>query len=238
MTALLTQLIDKTDNFEIIRDKIASILVIETANQMALADADNKNPDDWKLRVFLERNNPWEQVINEDANTETELTPIVNVSYEKCTFDPSASNVVERQKCDAIYNIDCYGFGVSKDVMDGGHSAGDLMATLAVHKCVRLVRNILMSGVYTYLGSPRGANQIVWGRFINNIQIFQPQIFYGGDRRHDIDFIKTCGGQISLRVTFSEFSPQVQPVPLEFVSVEVKRLETGEVVINADYDYT
>lgn len=238
MTALIKSLIDKFDNFEIIRDKIASILVIETANQMMLATDASKNPDDWKLKVYLERNNPWEQVINEGVNNEADVTPIVNIWYEKCKFDASGSNSVERQKCEAIYNIDCYGFGISEDNPNGGHHPGDLKATLEVQRCVRLVRNILMSGAYTYLGSNRGANQIVWDRWINDIQIFQPQIFYGGERSHDIDFVKTCGARISLKVTFSEFSPQVEVVPLEFISLEVKRLETGEVVINADYDYT
>ena len=142
-------LIDKQDNFEIIRDQIAAILTTEIASQQALATAAAKDPDEWKLRIFTERSNPWEQYLN---NPEADPSPIVNVWFENDKFDPSGSNIDERQKTEAVYNIDCYGYGVSEDVIAGGHKPGDREAAFEVQKALRLVRNILMAAEYTYLG--------------------------------------------------------------------------------------
>ena len=142
---MIQNLIDKQDSFEVIRDQIAAILATETASQMALATAATKDPQDWKMRIFTERSNPWEQWLNE----QTDKSPIVNVWYDNSNFDPSASNIVERQGTDAIFNIDCYGYGVSSDDGATGHNPGDKEAALAVQKALRLVRNILMAAEYT-----------------------------------------------------------------------------------------
>ena len=58
---MISELIDKQDNFEIVRDQIAAILVNEVASQMALATAEAKDPEDWNLQIFTERSNPWEK---------------------------------------------------------------------------------------------------------------------------------------------------------------------------------
>ena len=85
-------LIDKQDNFEVIRDQIAAVLVAETANQMQLATNAAKDPQGWKLRVFTERSNPWEQWLN----GATDKSPLVNVWYDNSNFDQKASNISER----------------------------------------------------------------------------------------------------------------------------------------------
>jgi len=46
------------------------------------------------------------------------------------------------------------------------------------------------------------------------------------------------GARLSLRVAFNEFSPQVEPVEIELISIDVIRKEDGQVVVEADYDYT
>lgn len=214
-------LIDKQDTFEIIRDQIVAILVIETANQMALATLAGKDPDDWKLRIFTERSNPWEQFLNE----QDDKSPLVNVWYDNSSFDPSASNSIERQKTDAIFNIDCYGFGQSEDDVIG-HKPGDRAAALEVQKALRLVRNILMAGENTYL-QLRGT---VWGRWPQSATVFQPQ---QGERAIQ----QIVGARLSLRVTFNEFSPQIVAETLELLSVDVIRAEDGEIVVEADYNY-
>ena len=219
---MIQSLIDKNDNFEIIRDKIAEILVLETASQMALAETALKEPNDWKLRVYTERSNPWEEWLNEQEDE----SPIVNIWFDSASFDAAGSNVVERQKVEGTFNIDCYGFGASKDNPSGGHHAGDELAAFKVHKAIRLVRNIIMSSQYTYLGL-RG---MVWQRFPQSITVFQPQ-----QDAHTAQQI--VGARLALRVTFNEFSPQYEGDVLEYVSVKVKRAENGEIVINADYEY-
>lgn len=219
---MITELIDKQDSFEIIRDQIAAILVTEVANQMQLATDGGKDPNDWKLRVFKERSNPWEQLLNEQADR----SPIVNVWFDNTNFDPGAGSTVERQKTEGVFNIDCYGYGLSEDEPGGGHKPGDREAALEVHKAIRLVRNILMAASYTYLGL-RG---LVWQRWPQSITVFQPQL--DGRQMQQI-----VGARVAFRVVFNEFSPQVTPETLELLSVTVDESETGELLVNADYQY-
>lgn len=224
--SVLQTLIDKQDNFEIIRDQIAAILKLEIVNQQVLAAAALKDPDDWKLRIFSERSNPWEQWVNVDDPATVDKSPLINVWFDNSTFDPSASNVSERQKCEAVYNIDCYGYGISEDVPAGGHKPGDRDAALKVHKALRLIRNILMASENTYLQ----LQGLVWTRWPQAITSFQPQM----DGRQIQQIV---GARLAFRVVFNEHSPQYVAETLEFLSIDVKRTEDGEIVAEADYDY-
>ena len=219
----ISTLIDKQDNFEVIRDQIAAILVTEVESQMLLATAANKDPDDWKLRVFTERSNPWEQLLND----QTEKSPIINIWYDTSSFDMSGSNILERQKTESVFNIDCFGYGLSQDDGGTGHIPGDKESALEVQKALRLIRNILMSAEYTYLGL-RG---LVWQRWPQSVTVFQPQL--DGNQIQ-----KIVGARLALRVIFNEFSPQVESQTLELLTAGVIRAEDGEIVIQADYDYT
>lgn len=218
---MIDALIDKLDTVEIVRDKIAQLLADESASQMALAEAAGKDSDMWKLRVYIERANPWENL------NENDRSPVVNVWFDSGTFDPAASNTVERQKMSATINVDCYGYGRASDNPTGGHVPGDEAAARDVQRAVRLVRNILMAATYTYLGL-RGT---VWKRWVESITSYQPQ---QDNQNHN----QVVGARVAMRVDFNEFSPQVTPVPLEFVSVTVERSEDGQVLARADYDYT
>ena len=217
------ELINKKDNFELVRDQIAGILALETLAQVALATAASEpDPDDCKLRIFTERSNPWEQFLNDD----TDKSPLVNVWYDGSTFDESGSNIVERQKTVGIFNIDCYGYAISED--DGaGHKPGDREAAFEAQKAARLVRNILMAAENTYL-QMRG---LVWQRWPQAVNIFQPQ-------QNDRPIQNIVAGRLTFRVVFNEFSPQVVGDILEYLAVDVKRAEDGSIYFEADYDYT
>jgi len=219
---VLQTLINKQDNFEVIRDQIAAILVTETANQMTLA-AGEPDPTLWNLNVYTERANAWEQFLKKDPDP----TPIINVWYDNSNFDESGSNVQSQQKTVGVFNVDCYGYGLSEDVAAGGHRAGDKEAALNVQRAIRLVRNMLMAGPNTYL-QIRG---LVWQRWPQAITIFQPQI---GD--HPVE--QVVGARIALRVIFNEFAPQYVANTLEFVNMGVKRTEDGLIVMEADFDYS
>jgi len=219
----IAALIDKQDNVEVIRDQIAAILAIEVASQMVLATAASKNPDDWELQVFSERSNPWERFLND----QTDESPIVNVWWDNSNFDLKSSNIIERQKSEAVYNIDCYGYGKSADDPNGGHIPGDREAGFEAHRAVRLVRNILMAAEYTYLGL-RGT---VWRRWVQAITIFQPQ-------QDSNQMQQIVGARLAFRVEFNEFSPQIPLETLELLSVDVNRTEDGQLIVEADYDYT
>lgn len=217
MPALINEVIDKQDTFEIVRDQIGAILKVEFANQKALSGQEQP-------RVFVERANPWGEFID-GARCEA---PIINVWFDNATYDGRASNVVERQKCDGTFNIDCYGYGVSVDDGNtvGGHVPADAAAALECHRTARLARNILMAGAYTYLGL-RG---LVWKRWPQTLQVFQPQI----DNRN---VQSICACRLSLVVSFNELSPQVAGTTIETLSVEVLRAGTGELSLRAEYPH-
>lgn len=222
---MIQSLIDKQDSFEIIRDEIAAILVTEVASQKALATGEGKDPTLWDLKVYTERSNPWENYLN-SPESDT-LIPTVNIWYDNSSFDPKASNIMERQKTVAIFNIDCYGAAVSSSNTSGGHNPGDKEASLEVQRALRLVRNILMAAEYTYLGL-RG---LVWGRWPQSVNTFQPQL--GSNSVQQV-----VGARIAFKVTFNEFSPQYVGDVLELVAVDIIRAEDGQILLEADYDYT
>lgn len=218
---LLQQLIDKKDNFEIVRDQIALILKSEIENQKTLAAQAGKNPADWDVRIFAERTNPFEQ-FQQDVGGQA---PIVNVWYESSAYDDAGSDTVERQKTTGKYNIDCYSYGISQETSDG-HLPGDLVASLRLHSVIRLIRNILMSGPNTYLQ----LRNPVWGRRVDSITIFQPSA-------DDTTIQNIIGARIIFSVTFNEHSPQYMGEPLQELSVKVIRSETGEILLETEYHY-
>lgn len=218
---MIAELIDKQDTLEIVRDQIAAILALETANQQALATEALKDPDLWKLRVYSERSNPWEAF----RDSPTDVSPLVNVWVDSANYDGRASNIFERQKCSGTFNIDCYGYGVSADSLVG-HTPGDKSAAFEVQRAVRLVRNILMAAEYTYLG----LQGTVWKRWPQSVEIFQPQI----DNRAMQNLV---GARLALVVDFNEFSPQVVAETLELLTVNVTQVSDGAIIAETDYSY-
>jgi hypothetical protein len=218
----LQVLIDKRDNFEIIRDQIASLLVAEISNQQTLATLALKNPDDWNLRIFSERSNAWEIWLNDQSDT----TPIVNVSFDVSNVDGLSSDPMRKQKTNATFNIDCYGIGISSDEPLSGHVLGDEKAAREAHRAIRLVRNILMAAENTYL-QMRG---IVGERRNSSIEIFQPQ-------RGDDGMQQIIAARMQLEVKFNEFVDQYLPQTLEYVAIDVIALDDGQLILETDYTY-
>lgn len=229
--AEITTLISNRDASEIIRDKLADIILAEVAGQQALATLQAQDPLEWGLRVFLERSNPWAE-FQDASDDDLDTTPIVNIQLDNYNVDTTKSNVVSRQKCTAIYHIDCYGFGVSESEVSG-HKPGDWVASIEAQRAVRLVRNILMAAHYTYLG----LQGTVWRRMLQGVQVFQPPQD-GRTTQHVV------GARMSFEVGYSEFSPQVAGEPLELISMSFLRAENGEVflpeqvIVAADFDHS
>lgn len=224
MTAQIQSLIETPDTFELVRDKIALILVEEIANQQTLATAGGKDPDDWKIDVYTERSNAWEKWLN---NTTQDIAPLCNIWYDNSNFDQSTGNVISRQKDTAIYNLDILAIGNSEDVPAGGHTAGDKDAAFAVQAAARLIRKIIMSGHYVYLDM-QGQ---VWKRWLLSRTAFQPQ-FQGQQIQH------VQGIRLPLQVEFNEFSPEYSGKILEEIGITIKRDLDGKILLQADYDYT
>lgn len=220
----LQTLIDKNDSFEVIRDQIAAILASECANQQALALVADppQDPTNYTFNTFIERMCPWEDFLSSTPDP----TPIVNVWYNNSDFDGTASNIVERQKAIGVFNIDCYGSGLSKST-NVGHDAGDEIAAREAQRTLRLVRNILMASSNTYLQ----LKGLVWQRWPQAVTMFQPQM----DTR-PVNHV--VAGRLALRVTFNEFSPQYQAEDLEYIALKLKQAANGQVIVNTDFDFT
>lgn len=220
MTAQLTALIEGPDNAELVRDNIAAILLVEQAGQQVIALAQNKDPELWRLRVFLERSNPWDEYLGSSSPAQkVDAAPIVNVRWEAAEDDAKASNVVARQKSTGTFFVDCYGYGVSRDT-DDGHLSGDELAAREAQRAARLVRRILMAGRYTYLGM-RGT---VSRRWRAKAQAFEPPM----DQR---PAQHVQGVRVSMQVDFNEFSPQIEGAILDRIDVSVRRADNGEIVL-------
>lgn len=223
-------LIDKFDNFEVVDVQIAAILAQATIDQQALALAAAKDPDLWKFDVFSEKMNPFEAF-----QDDKEPDPIVNVWWDSSSFNPKDGDPVTRQVDNATYNIDIYAAVPASDDPDGGYNPVDESSILALHRIVRLVRNIIMHPDNTYLqltqtvGSRTG--NLIGRRWINSKEIFQPQI---GDRPVQ----GVIAARIVLSVSFPEIPVNASFDTIEVVGVTAKRAEDGKIVLEADFDTT
>ena len=220
MPALIKTLIDRADNFEIVRDSIAAMLLIESAGQQALAASAGRDAKDWRLRIFLERSTPWSvwQQNPQKNDLRVDVSPIVNVSYSRSGFDRAKGDIVERQASDSTFNIDCYGYGLSRDD-NTGHVPGDKDASMEAQRAARLVRSILMAAAYVDM-QQRG---VLWQRWVSSIEMLSVQT------EHAMQRIECA--RIAFDCTFNEFSPQNQGVPLSLISTGFTRAETGEVFL-------
>lgn len=222
MVDTLRILIDKQDNFEVVGDQIALILKTEFINQQALALAGGKDPTLWDIRVFLERSEPWETFLDDEGAK----TPLVNIWFDTENFAMGKGNTVSQQMADGVFNLDVYGYGITSATA-GGQNPGDKEAVFEARRGMRLVRNIIMSSLNTYL-QLRGT---VARRWPNTIVSFQPE--FDGVAVQNI-----MASRLALNVLYVEQAPQETGEPLEFVSVDIKRTEDGQIVLEADYDYT
>ena len=225
MAALIDTLIDKQDNYEIVRDTIAQILADEIANQFSLASGE-PDPSLWDFAVFTERSNPFILARNA-AGGVTGEKEIANVWLDNVVFVDG--NVVDRKQPSTTINIDCVSVKSSSNNAGGGITqSADERASLDAERIGRLVRNILMADVYTYL-TLRG---IVGRRWISRMQKFQPD-------RDDQPVENAMGFRVVLEVSHLETSPQTTPEDLELIVTEIRRDEiSGEVLASITIDTT
>ena len=223
--ALIDALIDKQDNYEIIRDQVAQILANEVVNQKALAVSDSQDPAGWDFKIFTEKTNPFELIesVKGKAGGDAELA---NVWLDSVSFDQG--DVVNRKQPDTIIQIDCVSSKNAADNASGGITTqADVRASLDAERIGRLVRNILMAATYTYLDL-RG---IVAKRWISRMQKMQPD-------RDDQPAQNTMAFRVTLMISHLEFSPQVTPGDMDEIIIDIKRGESGEVLADLTIDTT
>jgi hypothetical protein len=162
------------------------------------------NPADFNIGVYLERERPWQLTENSEGKSPFPLVNIKLAGYKK---ENEPGSTVNRQKYIGEFIIDCYAQGSP----DNPDYFDDTDATLKAWKLERKVRQVLMSGFYTYLGM----RDIVRRREITEVGTGTPT-----DKTGNIDdsavSVTIC--RIVFSVLFSEDSPQAASVELEGIS--------------------
>ncbi len=212
----LQALIDSLDVSERIRDSVASILLAEVDNQKALAAAANLDPTPWDLRVFLERSDPWAEF-----ESDPDAAPIVNVTLSSIEWGPGRT--IEQQPGEATIHLDVLAGAASRET-DEGHDPGDEAASLALHRAVRLVRQIIMASTHTYLGL-RGT---VGSRQISSVT------FFAADGKN-APVQRVAAARLVLSVSYVDTSPQISGVAAEGVTAKFVRSETGQIYAVASW---
>lgn len=224
----LAALIDKEDNFEIIRNEIAAILALETLNQQNLATLVGKDPKLWEFKVFVEKSRPFESLDPDDFP----LPAVVNVSVDNLTFAGNQSMLSLRQTVDpGIFNIDILSPAVNLKKTDPGYISADRQSMIDCQRIVRLIRNILYSvppditlpgDNYPYLN----LKKIVGSRKITTITMFPP--------KEDNEGVMVAAARIQLEVKFLETGAEGPFNLLELLQAQTEILPDGEVIFEFD----
>jgi hypothetical protein len=202
------ELISDPDNVEKLRDHIAIIVKGETQNQYTIAQEQGaSDAEDYNFRVFIENSRPYD---TEDGIPAIE--PIANIRLQKAVPEGSNSRLGP-QKEKAIFIIDCITFGA-----DGGEDWNEKSAIIRAWKAARMIRRILMSEQYTYLGL-RG---IVGSRLVASIETGVPE--NGGDA------FTVAAARITLEVQFMERAIETSGPIIEAIDFTIEPF-TGEVLV-------
>jgi hypothetical protein len=207
MSALISELIDAPDTVEIVRDQIAAILSLELQNQSALAQsAGIPNVKEFEVPVYVENARPYDG----------DSVPIrfVNITLPR-VISISGNARLGSQKEQSTIFIDCVACG-----NDSGDFRDDKSSSLRAWRVARIVRRILMSDAYTYLGL-RG---VVGSRLVTSLEAGTPE---KSEREKEASLFFTII-RISLEVQFAERYIEMTGVPLESIAFEVDPI-TGEV---------
>jgi hypothetical protein len=168
------ELISEPDNVEKIRNHIAFIIKGEAQNQYAIAQEEGAlDADDFNFRVFINNARPYDT-----GDEPPPVEPIINIMLQKTeTVDGNAR--MGPQKYKATFIIDCIAFGndadevpTSDDILHGGKNLDHRPASIRAWKTARVIRTILMSEQYLYLGL-RG---VIGGRVIKSIETGVPEM--------------------------------------------------------------
>jgi hypothetical protein len=201
------ELISDPDNVEKLRNHLAFIIKGETQNQYAIAQEQGvPDADDYNFRVFIENDRPYDPEDDEPA-----IEPIANIMLQKAA--PAGSNPrAGPQKEKATFIIDCITFGTDSD-----EDWNEKAAAIRAWKAARVIRRILMSEQYTYLGL-RG---IVGSRIITSIETGVPR--NGGDA------LAVVTARIILEVQFMERAIEISGPIIEAIDFTIEPF-TGEVL--------
>lgn len=186
-------------NFELIRDQIGAVLKLEIDNQKVL-DPTFVLPK----KIWKERSVPF------NANE----FPAINVRFQNGSYDERSR---EEKQVHAIYTYFIDISFIAKSTAGEGNT-GDQLATVALHKMMRVVRAILANPAYDTLGFDRPFNKRAW---VNSIEVFEPLEF------------ADATNQINGRVEYCIEVPEYVTIPvgsnlLNEITTQVKINESEE----------
>jgi hypothetical protein len=198
------ELCDTPDNVEKVRDQIAAILSLELQNQLTIAEKEGvAYSADYNINIYVENSRPYDAA-------EDELVSLVNVVLQEVTV-PHSNPRMGDQKEQAVIHLYC---------IANGHTTGDFRddrsATFRAWKIMRLVRRILMSEPYLYLGM----RKIVTSRTFTKMEAGTPNV--QGAQAFTVI-------RASLEVQFTEGYINGPSVPFEGYDFEVSP-DDGQVV--------
>jgi hypothetical protein len=219
MNPLIPELLDSSDNIEKIRDRIALILKMECANQHKIAQESHlENVGDYAICIYLENSRPWQLTENSQGKNPFPLVNVQTLGYKR-DID-AGGETVNRKKYIAEFAIDCYANGVP----DHPEYGDDTDSTIRAWRLAGIIRKIIMSSFYTYLGM----RDIVRRREIAEVQTGSPT-----DRTGNIDesAISVTICRILMQVWFFEESPQAAVTELEGISFK-SFSPSGEILLD------
>jgi hypothetical protein len=185
------------------------------------------DPELARFRVYKERIEPWGQYLQSPELGSQDACPIVNVSFDQDTFDESQSDGIEIAVSNALFNVDVYGYGVASAAPGGGQVPADVKAGQERDRAARLVRSILMAGLYYELGLVG----TVARRFIQS----RNAITLTDADKQPIQQVRAT--RLVLGVKFDELSPQVELLTCSAILTRVHTEADGEVVFSVEESF-
>jgi hypothetical protein len=208
--AQITELISEPDVVEIVRDQVAAILSTELKNQFAIAQNEGaSDAKDYNIPLYVENGRPYE------AQCDSPIMRFINVLLPRVSLSEGSGNnrfsnslTGSHQKEQVTFFIDCAACG-----NDSGNFRDDKSSAFRAWKIMRLVRRILMSNFYAYLGL-RGT---VGARIISIMEAGTPEE-PKLDRESALSFVVV---RATLEVQFLERNIEAEGPPLEIIDFEV-----------------
>jgi hypothetical protein len=217
---MIKELLTDKDNSEKIRDAIAVILASELKKQSELAQEKQiDDKEDFNIKTYIEHGRPWFLYSNGNYSF-----PIVNVCLQETAPDTAPGSTANNVKYIGQYFIDCYGCGNSRNEGENEDMPDDYLSAMRAWKTARIVRNILMSGFYTYLGM----RDIVRKREVKKMTTIIPKNLADSA-------ISITAARIVFEVSFFEKSPEATPVVLDEISF-VSRNDGEVTLIDSLYE--
>jgi hypothetical protein len=215
----IKNLISAPDNIERIRDQIAAILKVECAGQYEIAISEGI-PDarDYKIGVWKERIRPWQLT---EATENQNPFPLVNITLIDFKGDETPGATIAQKKYAAKFALDCYANGSFKD----SEEPDDSCAVIKAQKIGRIIRNIITSEQYAYLGL-RG--------IVRDWRITEGKI--GAPSNIDQSALAVTICRLNLSVNYFEDVQKVDLSKLEEID-SVFTSPAGEVLFGINEDY-